>query len=330
MSLNRRSPSAVSILEAVLRALQDPAINALVGDAVSQEERDLMKYVSLYVRAATEAPMETFIYNLPFSLQNVFFNNAVLPDFCRVMLDRKLMLKQFLEDRVRHHDVKQLLVLGAGCCVRAMMLAKMFSNIKVFEVDYGVSRACKINAYDAYDQSKIAKDNFVSIDCDFRGRSLAVKLNANGFDSDKKTLVLAEGLFMYLEQNSVEIAFSKLKEMLGEGSEFVASFLPFIPKGKMLNYLLSFSGEPLKFSMQPKDVSVLAMRHDFAVTACSHHQVEADKVQEMYYVFEKRKPHTLNLQTLPDITALPLIPPSPLSPTPNPLYEVRANERRMI
>lgn len=318
MSVTRRSTTALSIMEAVVRTLQNPAIRQAVGNQISDDEYEMMKYVCLHVRANTSTPVESLIYSLPHRWQDVLFNHALLPDYGIYMLDRKLMLKAASESRIENNNVEQIVSLGAGLCVRPMMLAR---KVKVFEVDRGMSRISKLAAFRDYDPAKLAGDNFVSIDCDFGDNSLAIELHSNGFDKRKKTLVLIEGVFMYLQHARVEMIFLKLKELLGEGSEVIASFLPSMPTNKMMHALLALSSEPLCSSMCPADVAKFAMKFDFAVTACSAHTESEEKIEEVYYVFQKRPAKSIKLEDLPDMSSLPRLPRSALTPVENPLYE---------
>ncbi len=323
MSVTRRSTTALSIMEAVIRTLQNPAIREAVGKDITVDEYEMMKYVCLHVRANTSTLFESLIYSLPYRSQDLFFNHAVLPDFGIYMLDRKLMMKAASEVRIDRDNVKQLVSLGTGVCVLPMMLAP---KVKVFEIDRGLSRASKLAAYRDYDPAKIASDNFISIDCDFCNNALPIELESNGFDKTKKTLVLIEGVLMYLKQARVEMIFEKLKNLLSEGSEVIAGFLPAMPTNKMLHCLLAFSDEPLTSTMKPEDVIKFAMGFDFAVTAVSAHAPSADKVEEIYYVFQKRPAKSIKLEDLPEIASLPLLPRSALTPNANPLYDPAAAE----
>ena len=109
---------------------------------------------------------------------------------------------EFLDKAMLDHVSagNQVVILGAGWDTRAYGLLKG-QDAMIFEVDAPATQAAKLAAIDktGLDASYVT---FVS--CDFNRQSWLDALKENGFDPDKRTFILWEGVTMYLDEHAIQ------------------------------------------------------------------------------------------------------------------------------
>ncbi|HFE8539845.1 TPA: class I SAM-dependent methyltransferase [Legionella pneumophila] len=212
-------------------------------------------------------------------LQHNFFNKTVTPGYHSMILARKLMLKHKVEMGILSNGVRQVIFLGGGYDVRAFISSIKFPNVQFYELDRGQTRQIKLKALlnipkeigirqtpvdIRINHTHIFNENFFCVDCDFLEDNLEEVLCANGFKKGSKTLVIAEGLTMYLNEKGVMQLLAGLANLLEEHDEFILSFIP-----KIIN---SFSEDmPIEsrelhcFSLPPDEVSRFVTAYGFEV-----------------------------------------------------------------
>jgi methyltransferase (TIGR00027 family) len=120
-------------------------------------------------------------------------------------------------------DVIQIVLLGAGYDSRSIRFGRSGSHIMFFELDAAITQASKIAGLG---NRKISLyDNTVYIPIDFNKDDLAEKLKKNGFQTNKKSLFILEGITMYLEEAAVRGTFKTMKGLCGPHSLIVSDFI---------------------------------------------------------------------------------------------------------
>jgi methyltransferase (TIGR00027 family) len=112
----------------------------------------------------------------------------------------------------------QLLLLGAGYDTRSTRLAAAASSA-VFEVDHPVTQARKRNAVG----TAAASVRYVPIDLERDG--LAPALTDAGFDADRRTCVVWEGVFSYLTPEAIDVTLAALVELCAPDSQIVLTYV---------------------------------------------------------------------------------------------------------
>lgn len=205
-------------------------------------------------------------------LQQMFFYKTVTPGYDSMILARKLMLKHKVETSILSKDVQQVIFLGGGYDIRAFISSKKFPNVQFYELDRGQTRQIKLKALgdipkevgigqtliDIKDNAHIFNNNFFCIECDFLTNNLEEVLKANGFKKGCKTLVVAEGLTMYLNKSGIRQLFTSLGNLLETHDELIVSFIP-----QIINSALS--KEKHCFSLPPHDVISFVSEFGFNV-----------------------------------------------------------------
>ena len=239
---------------------------------------------------------------------------------------RKIMINECIL-KAKEKGIKQVVFLGAGYDVRSLFIPK---ELSVFELDRGLTRERKIDAlkdlpkewlkgysYKETDSAFYINDNIKLIQCDFLSDNLAECLTSHGFDKERETLFIAEGVTVYLTGEAVSKLLNNVHSLMGEKSEFLLSFMPGNPATKELGDELKKSAEEYRFSLPPSNVIVYAREHDFSATArfttnssgkfLSEQVVrfypKPEFTPEPYYVFEKGKNRQkiFNISDMPEI-----------------------------
>lgn len=149
------------------------------------------------------------LYASPLSFQSYAMSKAV-PGYDAILGLRKLMIRQWLNDL----KPEQVVVLGDGFDTRALVYGLMHEDVQVYACDRGPTRELKLKALQAlephYASSKTEEGvlhinhNIHYVSLDLGNVDLVTALKAQGFDPDKKTAVLLEGVLSYL--NNADIA----------------------------------------------------------------------------------------------------------------------------
>lgn len=117
---------------------------------------------------------------------------------------RKLELERFAKESLER-GVRQVIVLGAGYDTLCLRLARQCSNISFFEIDHPDTQLPKVISLK---ERREKPDNLNFISNDFLEKDLSVILQDNeSIDSSAPTLVIAEGLLMYLSETVVRNLF---------------------------------------------------------------------------------------------------------------------------
>jgi methyltransferase (TIGR00027 family) len=102
--------------------------------------------------------------------------------------------------------VRQIVILGAGYDTRAARLPR--AGVRYFEVDHPATQAAKRATLARLDGYPVAAATYVA--CDFEREDPIERLRASGFASDEPSLVLWEGVVMYLTEPAIRATASRL------------------------------------------------------------------------------------------------------------------------
>ncbi|MFC1678925.1 class I SAM-dependent methyltransferase [Elusimicrobiota bacterium] len=168
--------------------------------------------------------------------------------------------KAFCERQVREGIAKgaaQVLVLGAGYDTMGWRLAPEFAGVGFFEIDHPATARLKAKGIEAIE----ARDNLHLIAEDLGEKKLSDVLAACGsWDSSAQTVVVAEGLLMYLPHEAVRDLFVQCAAMTGAGSRIAFSYVGTGDDGRpdagrwtgLVLWLLKAGGEPWLWSIRPE------------------------------------------------------------------------------
>ncbi|MEZ4287165.1 MAG: class I SAM-dependent methyltransferase [Polyangiales bacterium] len=156
----------------------------------------------------------------------------------------------------RTADFDQVVILGAGLDERAWRLPHLAGKT-VFEIDHPATQAYKRRKADRLPKP-LANIRFV--DVDFERQLFAEELIHHGFDPSASSLILWEGVTMYLHREVVLETFRTIAS-LGTGprrlitSYMVKNSLPFGALGRVvITNVFKYGGESLRASFEPAEL----------------------------------------------------------------------------
>lgn len=117
---------------------------------------------------------------------------------------------------------EQFVILGAGLDTFALRENKLLSKHKVFEVDYPLTQADKIQRIKH--SNLTLPDNLTFVGVDFTKDNLSEKLLEAGYDRNRKTFFSWLGVSYYLYFNEIEGLFCTLKSLDAEGSTLLFDY----------------------------------------------------------------------------------------------------------
>ena len=170
--------------------------------------------------------------------------------------------KAFCERQAREGidaGATQVLVLGAGYDTMGWRLAPEFSGATFFEIDHPATARLKAQGIDAMGQ----RDNLCLIAENLGKRKLADVLKTNeSWDQSAQTVIVAEGLVMYLHPEAVRDLFCQCAEITGAGSRIAFSYIPTGTDGRpdagrwtgLILWLQNVAGEPWTWSIRPEEL----------------------------------------------------------------------------
>ncbi len=133
---------------------------------------------------------------------------------------------RYIDDHLEkciNDGLEQLVILGAGFDSRAYRFEELNGKVKVFEIDHPATQKVK--------KDKIKKifgslpDHVVYIPIDFNKEKLEEKLFESGYDRNRKTFFIWEGVTMYLTAEAVDEILAFVAKNSGEGSSIIFDYV---------------------------------------------------------------------------------------------------------
>ena len=166
--------------------------------------------------------------------------------------------KRFLEEAARvaiNDGVSQVVVIGAGFDTLALRLHESFPNVTFFEIDHPATQSAKRHVVEG-EAHRTRNLRFISLDLASAGLEQSL-LSDQAYRADKRTLFIAEGLLMYLEQEDVDRIFQFVRRV--PGSRFAFTFMQIQSTGRIgfarssraVDAWLKLRGERFKWGVAP-------------------------------------------------------------------------------
>ena len=143
---------------------------------------------------------------------------SMLPGICL----HYLLRKRFIEEQVRSclgRGTAQVLILGAGLDSLAARLHRYYPEVLFLELDHPATQGLKKHNLSRW----VAGSNLRFLPCDLnRSGFLATTAGCSDFDPGRSTVVVAEGLTMYLEPRAVDWVFEDIAHLSSESTGIVS------------------------------------------------------------------------------------------------------------
>jgi methyltransferase (TIGR00027 family) len=157
----------------------------------------------------------------------------------------------------------QLVLLGAGLDARAYRLPSL-AETTVFEIDHPATQAEKRLRTERLEP--LAR-RVVHVAVDFTRHALGERLADAGHDRARPSVVVWEGVTMYLERPAIETTLRALREACAPGSCLLVTYYDAhrSPMRELAHPLFRLVGEPLVTRFSPVAIGALLAEHGFAV-----------------------------------------------------------------
>jgi methyltransferase (TIGR00027 family) len=184
-----------------------------------------------------------------------------------------LLRHRFIDDQLRDalaDGAEQVVVLGAGYDSRAYRFADELRGRPLHEVDLAPLSRRKAEVVAGH-PDLFAANTIRRVEIDFRTESLADRLLDSGFAVGVRTVVIWEGVSMYLTRLAVSATLGALREICGAGSRLAMDFWheptgrgPYDQARRAAAQAIRMLGEPVTFSLAPDVAPGFLDRHGFA------------------------------------------------------------------
>ncbi len=233
---------------------------------------------------------------LPFWLQ-VVFKLVYLPGLRDLVLGLRerrmpgslgaiLCRTRYIDDVLQkslEHGIEQVVILGAGFDSRAYRIAGM-ERVQVFEVDLPGTVELKKNRLEKV--LGAVPENVKLIGMDFDQQTLAESLSETGFENDRRTLFIWEGVTQYITAQAVDETLKFVSNASDEGSAIVFTY---VRKGiidgtdrpEWFGPFMSFAGRigsPMVFGLDPAEIGQYLSDHGLKLVE----EVGAADYQRLY------------------------------------------------
>lgn len=187
---------------------------------------------------------------------------------------RLTLRKRFVDDEVRAaicEGARQLLVVGTGFDTLGLRIAQAFPNVTVVEVD---TKPTVRQRRDALERMGVYYENHQMVGADLAVTSFDELLGSLAcWQADAKSVAVAEGVLMYLEESEVVSFLREIKGSCGIGSRMVFSYVRADEKGRphmgklsaVVRASLVLVGEPVRWGVPDGELEPFLKRSGFAL-----------------------------------------------------------------
>lgn len=162
--------------------------------------------------------------------------------------------KRWIERRCRESiaaGFQRVVVIGAGFDTLAVRLASEFTHVDWMEIDHPATQRAKRSALGG---NLAPNMHFVAVDL------AADPLPTERFDDGRATLVIAEGVLMYLAPKAIDRLFQAIATLRAPSVRMVFSFMStwpngsagFLPRSAWVERWLAWRREPFTWSIEPQ------------------------------------------------------------------------------
>jgi methyltransferase (TIGR00027 family) len=171
---------------------------------------------------------------------------------------RKRWIAETVEEAIRD-GAQQVLVVGAGFDPLALMIARRHPQVLCVEIDAPATATPKAAGVRG---AGFAPKNHLVCAADLSRSSLTGVLDTTPWRTDVRSIVVAEGLLMYLQPTDVAGFFRAVQASTGAGTRIAFTSVDADDQGqprvgvldRPIRFLLRLAGEAMHWGLRPRDV----------------------------------------------------------------------------
>lgn len=205
---------------------------------------------------AADTLFKKIIKKLPPSILIRIIDSVFVPGFALHCLFRKIFIEEQASLRL-NNNIKQVIILGAGFDTLALRLAEDFPLVNFYEIDQQATQSLKRSILEKMDYKVPPNCRFIPADLSVTKLHTFVD-KKDGFDRLKDTLVVLEGVLMFLDEASVKSLFTDLHELFSNLTIIFGAIVKPDDAGnwslRLVNSFLGKINEKTKWSCPSKDM----------------------------------------------------------------------------
>jgi methyltransferase (TIGR00027 family) len=171
---------------------------------------EMLRLNTAFARYAKDTPLKRLMYWMSPRLYIQVMDAAFIPGMVHHFLFRKLLIEKQLVGAVAS-GVRQVIVLGAGLDTLAVRMARRYRTAHVFEIDLPNTQQMKHNIFENIRHPVTPNCRFIKADLTRIPLTTALE-DEKEFKPDEPTLVILEGVLMYLTEAEVKALFAAMRE----------------------------------------------------------------------------------------------------------------------
>lgn len=251
MRAHRASHTALKVSRILLLVADDPQRAPLLPAGAAAATESLLRATGMLKDWHLRA------YRSPgFRKMLAWSERRMIPGQSTHMVLRKRVIEDEVRDALRA-GATQVLVVGAGFDTLAMRLGAEYPAVRFVEIDHPGTQSLKRHAL----QQLESPPNLVLHPVDLAQTSLPEALEElGGWRRSDRSVIIAEGVLMYLAQSDVADFLRGVASVAGAGSRLIATYLlpddkgrPQLgPMGGLTRASLKAIGEPLQWASTPE------------------------------------------------------------------------------
>ncbi|WP_186643766.1 class I SAM-dependent methyltransferase [Fluviispira vulneris] len=267
MKANKASSTALFISRSIAYSSKNPELKYFVPEKAKEINEKFLK-TAFGWKSIVFKNSGRFLFS---RLLMQAFENTVAPGFNLYFLLRKKKIEEIILTNNLFSGTEQIVILGAGADSLGLRISEEIQSVNVFEIDHPETQKVKQRMLENYQKEN--RDNLFLIPVDLAQKKLHTVLeNLKNFSFDKKTIFLAEGLFMYLPLDIVQENLKIMNNFPKNKASFIFTYLipdkngkPFFSSQAFLsNIFLKLNKEPLIWSLNPDEIDSLLQSLKFS------------------------------------------------------------------
>lgn len=244
MKEDKVSSTALTVLQGIIYTSNRKETSHLVSSEMREACTKILNSSKEGQKRLKKLDSRVFNFSIP------IIEKLMIPGITLHYVLRKKYIEEYAREAIKR-GFNQIINLGAGFDTLAYRLSKEFGDINFIEIDHPATQEHKKEAL-----IDTKRDNLHLLSVDFSKQNLKDELkNFKGFDKDKNTLFICEGVLMYLNEESVKELFVSLKELTNSNMEFIFTFIEPMSEnpnsyGLLLKLYLKVKSEHLYWSIK--------------------------------------------------------------------------------
>lgn len=172
----------------------------------------LLQFNTIFMQFAADSLLKRFMRWLPPKAYISLLDTIFIPGMTYHYLFRKKWIEEKIVKALAQ-GTKQVIVLGGGFDSLALRLAPQYPEINFFEIDLPATQRQKLQIL--IQERKAPSSNCIFISADLAREQPGSVLNADPrFTSKLPTIVVLEGVLMYLTEAEVKALFTSLRNLI--------------------------------------------------------------------------------------------------------------------